>query len=271
MNHSFLILTHKPIDHIYAYARFYQESNFYIHIDKKSDIRFIKTQELNNIHFIDDVERVDIKWAGFSMVQATINLISYALKHDEKNEYFHLISGDDVLLSKELSWDSSDIFMECRDSQEHRYRIRFDTPHADTKYQRTLAGKVLTQYYKIIDKILPINEKFYFGSQWFSIRKNELKILMKSITSQDLDFFKNKLCPDEHFFQYLIIKNNMLNKIHEHGNKRFIKFDPNFQHGSSPIYLNLEQLINAQKENYWFARKVKLKEMQEFYLISDEA
>lgn len=267
-NNNYLILTHKNIDHIYELASKMPNVNFYIHLDKKSDITLIQQKTAQNVYFVE--HRVDIKWAGFSMVQATLNLISYALAHNVENEYFHLISGDDVILEKKLTWNNSDIYIECRESKEHQYRMRFDTPHADTKYQRTLLGKALTQFYKKMDRILPTREKFYFGSQWFSIRRNELQILMNSITETDLNFFRKKLCPDEHFFQYLIVKNKMLDKVADCGNKRFIKFDPNFQRGSSPIFLNSEQLIHAQKQNYWFARKVEQLEMQKFYLNSNE-
>ncbi len=268
-NKCFLILTHKEIDHIYKLASELPDANFYIHLDLKADITLIQKKPVPNVFFVED--RVDIKWAGFSMIQATLNLITYALAHDANNEFFHLMSGDDVILNRELSWNGSDIFMECRESKEHQYRMRFDTPHADTKYQRTLLGKALTQFYKKMDKVLPTQEKFYFGSQWFSIRRNELKILMNSITESDLNFFRKKLCPDEHFFQYLIVKTNLLANISFEGNKRFIKFDPSFQRGSSPIFLSSAQLIEAKKQNYWLARKVEPIEMQKFYLISDEA
>jgi len=36
--HAFLILTHKPIEHIYKFAKYYKDCNFYIHVDKKSDM-----------------------------------------------------------------------------------------------------------------------------------------------------------------------------------------------------------------------------------------
>ena len=156
MRFVFLILTHKNIDHIYKLASELPDASFYIHLDKKSNIDLIQKKSAPNVFFIDN--RVDIKWAGFSMIQATLNLINYALEHDKTNEFFHLISGDDVILNRDLSWNSSDIFMECRVSKEHQYRLRFDTPHADTKYQRTFLGKVLTQFYKKIDKQFGVTE-----------------------------------------------------------------------------------------------------------------
>ena len=268
MRMAYILLTHKNIDHIYQLASGMPYANFYIHIDLKADLTAIKTQYTPNVFFLE--KRVDIKWAGFSMIQATINLIEYALQHDKKNEFFHLISGDDVILNKYNIWDDNQIFMECRESKEHRYRVRFNTPHADTAYQRTFIGKALTQFYKKLDRLLPIRGKFYFGSQWFSIRRNELEILMTSITGNDLNFFRKKLCPDEHFFQYLVVKNNLLANLSKDGNKRFIHFDLSFQRGSSPIFLDYEQLILAKKNQFWLARKVEPKEMQKFYQKSNE-
>lgn len=48
---AFLILTHKPIEHIYAYAQFYKNYNFYVHVDKKVDIKLINTKNENNVFF----------------------------------------------------------------------------------------------------------------------------------------------------------------------------------------------------------------------------
>lgn len=264
---SILVLTHKNIDHIYNLAQKMPDSSFYIHVDLKADITTIlrDTPNVENLFFVEN--RVDIKWAGFSMVQATLNLMNYALQHDTQNEYFHLISGDDVILTKEPVWDDSTIYMECRESFGHKYRMRFNAPHADTQYQRSILGKSLTQFYKFLDKFFPTTEKFYFGSQWFSIRREQLQKILNSISVEDIEFFRKKLCPDEHFFQYLVIKNALLSNISSVGNKRFIIFDENYQRGSSPIFLSVKYLLQAKTEQYWFARKVEQKVMYEFYNI----
>lgn len=260
-----LILTHKPLIQYLNFFKNNEDINFYIQVDLKSDFNDIVRDlvVLKNVFFIEN--RIDIKWAGFSMVQATINLIEFALNHDKGNEYFHLISGDDVILSKDLIWDDNLIYMECRVSAAHQYRMRFNTPHADTLYQRTFVGKALTQFYKILAKLLPTQEKYYFGSQWFSIRREQLHRIMSSITADDIVFFRKKLCPDEHFFQYLVVKNMLLNQVSTFGNKRFIIFDQFYQRGSSPIFLDLDQLIQAKNKNYWFARKVEGNTMSQFY------
>lgn len=260
-----LMLAHKSLIQYFNFFKDNESINFYIHIDLKSDFNEIIQAffDLENVFFIED--RVDVKWAGFSMVQATINLIDFALNHDKENEYFHLVSGDDVVLARSLIWEDNSIFMECRVSTAHQYRMRFNTPHADTLYQRTLVGKALTQFYKTLAKLLPTQEKYYFGSQWFSIRRQQLHQVMLSITPEDIAFFQKKLCPDEHFFQYLIKKNMLLDYVSSIGNKRFIIFDQSYQRGSSPVLLDFNQLIYAKSKNYWFARKVESNTMSQFY------
>lgn len=263
--HAFLVLTHKPIEHIYEFANHYKNCNFYIHVDKKTDITKINTFNLENIIFLPDSDRIDVTWAGFSMVQATLNLINFSLKNNT-NSFFHLISGDDVILKAfdGFSFDPDQIYMECYESPRHRYRVRFNTPHADTKYQRKIYGKVLTVLYKILDRIVPSDEKCLFGSQWFSIGRNNLEIMISSIDKDYINSFCHKLCPDEHFFQYLVKKNNLMDKLSIESSKRFIVFDPNYQHGSSPIFLNLETLKAKNESSYCFSRKVQPNVIKKF-------
>ncbi|MFW1839161.1 beta-1,6-N-acetylglucosaminyltransferase [Acinetobacter gyllenbergii] len=259
-----LMLVHKPLtENTYLFNKF-SSANFYIHVDAKSDFQSIyeSCKEFQNVFFLDC--RVDIKWAGFSMVRATLNLMTYALDHDVDNEYFHLISGDDVILSEDLIWDDNKIYMDFRLAQENRYRMRFNSIFADTSYQRSRVSKILTQIMKFFDKYNSTSKKYYMGSQWFSIRREQLVLILDSITQNDINFFAKKLCPDEHFFQYLVEKNNLIEKL-SIDNKRFLIFDKNHQNGSSPISLSLEQLLESKKKGFWFARKVDQKVMNKFY------
>lgn len=258
-SNAFLILTHKPIDHIYKYAEYYTNSNFYIHVDKKVDINFIKTKKLENIYFLNDENRVDISWASFSMVQATLNLMEFALEHDSKNSFFHLISGDDVIFDTldVIPFDTSKIYIECYETLMLRYRVRFNTPHAGSKSQRKIYGKALTYFFKVLDKFLPTSKKYFIGSQWFSISNEDLKTIVYSkFRNECAIFFKNKLCPDEHFFQYLILKCDLASKI-TNNNKRYIVFDKSYQNGSSPRFLDIESLKKIDNQTFWFSRKVQ--------------
>ena len=65
----------------------------FIHVDKKSDIgSLLRTS--SQIHILPDKYRVDVQWATFSQVRATLNLLRYASHHGEYEHYW-LCSGQD--------------------------------------------------------------------------------------------------------------------------------------------------------------------------------
>lgn len=241
---------------------------FYVHIDKKFTLD-VFSKNIKNLIYID--HRMDVKWGGFSQVQATLNLFEAALL-DSKAEYFHFISGEDVILYKNqllienLCWDHDQIFIQMNLSKSHRYRVRFCAPHVETKWQRKVLGKAFTFILRILDKILPTNKKIWFGSSWFSIRRREIEKIIENISYDDIAYFKRRLNPDEHFFQYMIYKTNLLSKVSVDGNKRYIVFDKNYNNGNNPIYQSFDNLINVSREaKYFFARKVDLENQALFY------
>lgn len=265
---AILILAHKPIPYIELIAKNNPELFFYVHIDKKSDFDFL-SKENKNLTYID--HRVDVKWGGFSQVQATLNLFKTALQ-DSKAEFFHFISGEDVFLYsnqtliKNLSWDNDQIYMQMVLSRDHQYRVRFMAFHAEKKWQRNFFGKVFTFFLKILNKVIPTKKKIWFGSSWFSIRREEIERIIENISCEDIKYFQKRLNPDEHFFQYMVQKAGLLSKISADGNKRFIVFDKNYHNGNNPLYQNADVLMSVSKEEkYFFARKVDFKSQILFY------
>ena len=254
-----MVQAHKDITHILNYAIHDDRVNYYIHIDVKVNLSELLRDVVipKNVFFLNN--RFDVKWAGFSQVRATIALFEEALSNKE-NDYFHLISGEDYILKDlkyiESTWINNEIYMECYKSKPHRYRLRFNAIHADSDFSRSFFGKVITKLYQLLDCLLPVStDEFYYGSQWFSIRREDAIRIFDSISKYDVDKFKKKLCPDEHFFQYMIANLCMINKISKVGNKRFIKFDKDYNRGNNPIYLSDEQIEEAKEKDFWFARK----------------
>ena len=96
MKLAYIILCHKHPEVVGRIAKKLTEgteNEVFIHVDKKySQIPFEEVC-LNNkqVHFIDN--RVDIYWGGFSSVEATINALKFAIKHDCKR--FILLQGMD--------------------------------------------------------------------------------------------------------------------------------------------------------------------------------
>jgi len=255
MKHCILIQAHKDIDYFLEFARLNEQINFYVHMDKKSN--FSSTTSQKNIFFVEN--SINVNWGGWSQVEATLLLFELALQNEE-NYYFHLCSGEDVILQSfseiEYQWQNKFInsaMMEASYSAAHQYRMRYNQIHADTEWQRNLLGKALTKLYKYMNILTPSSHYPLYGSQWFSVARNQA-LLITSASVEYKDFFKKKLCPDEHFFQLLTLEKNI---PISNNNRRFIVFKEQYNNGNSPLYLSIESLLSARESKFWFARKVK--------------
>lgn len=98
MKLAILLLCHKNAEQINLFLETlkHPDIEFFIHMDKKADIvnQLIKRQD---IHVLPDNLRVDVKWSGFSMIEATLNLLKEAYKAT-RFDYYWLCSGQDFPL-----------------------------------------------------------------------------------------------------------------------------------------------------------------------------
>lgn len=95
---AYLILAHTNPRHLKRMVETLScdDCAFFIHIDKKVEIRDFKDINQENISFIKD--RLTIYWAEYSLVQATLNLIDEALNSVLNPDYLILLSGSDFPL-----------------------------------------------------------------------------------------------------------------------------------------------------------------------------
>ena len=259
--HALLIQAHQDISYFIKLAKIQPNVNFYVHIDAKSDyFPDAETAQLANVFLLKD--RITVRWGGFSQIKATLKLFETAFAHED-NAYFHLLSGEDVVLQPfeviEKQWQHQFGFqamMTCEMAPQYAYRFIMDSPHADSNWQRQLTGKIITKLQQGVAKVKPYHSAIYFGSQWFSVTRADWEKIVP-FTDEYSDFFRHKLVPDEHFFQTLITE-KLTNQIRlSNDNRRQIIFDKNVNNGNSPIYLDLFKLERAKFDGYWFARKVK--------------
>lgn len=265
MSCAFLILCHRPPRHLPILAQRFPLAKFYVHYDAKcalDELDFLR--QWNNIFLVE--QRVTIYWAGFSMILASLNLFQAALT-DERNHFFHLMSGDcallispDKLAQQCTQQPENTLWIDCTTSKRLRYRVRFNAPHADSVWQRSLTGKLLTKGLQLADWLLPSKQICWTGSQWFSASRLAAEILLSEAQGRLSDFFTHKLCPDEHFFQFAAI-NQIANLNMQPENHRFIRFNARANH---PDLLNLTDLRAAQAAGFWFARKVNPETMHAF-------
>lgn len=266
-NIAILVVAHKSIDYFIKLAKIHSNIDFFIHLDSKLDKQIVF--KYDNLFILD--KRIDVRWGDFTQIEAMLLLLERASQCSQA-QFFHLISGEDVILCKDnvmeqhLSWNNDEIFMELKESKKHDYR-RFNAWHAGTIWQRKWLGKISTLALKILNQCVK-KTPFWFGSQWFSIGRENLLQLLEAITPEDLDFFRKKLVPDEHFFQYMLVKIGLQHKISPVMNQRFIHFDKRYKNGNSPIYLNLQKLMDISEQNqYFFARKCHLETQINFHRL----
>lgn len=259
--HALLIQAHQDISYFIKLAKIQPNVNFYVHMDAKSNyFPDAETAQLANVFLLKD--RITVRWGGFSQIEATLKLFETAFANED-NAYFHLVSGEDVVLQPfeviEKQWQHQFDFqamMTCERAPEYAYRFIMDSPHADSNWQRQLTGKIITKLQQGVAKVKPYHSPIYFGSQWFSVTRADWEKIVP-FTDEYSDFFRHKLVPDEHFFQTLITE-KLTNQIRlSNDNRRQIIFDKNVNNGNSPIYLDSLKLERAKFDGYWFARKVK--------------
>src|ERR1700709_1760323 len=70
------------------------EFDFYIHVDKKMDISsHLFLAKIPNVYLIKD--RVDVVWAGYKTVDATLRSVKEIFNTGRTYDYIHLMSGQD--------------------------------------------------------------------------------------------------------------------------------------------------------------------------------
>ena len=93
MKIAYLILAHNNLEHLKRLVKALNDDgiDFFIHLDKKvsTSISFDKESKINLVK-----NRIDIKWGGYSMVEATFMLLKTAYETG-KYDYYVLLSGVD--------------------------------------------------------------------------------------------------------------------------------------------------------------------------------
>ncbi|MAC96403.1 MAG: hypothetical protein CMC96_12985 [Flavobacteriales bacterium] len=152
---AFLILAHNDPIHLNKLIKALNyNADFYVHIDKKTEIE--KFQELiscENVFFIKN--RLSVSWAGISMIDALMNLISEALKNRIKYSHAVLISGSCYPIKKVneiYEYFASNpkkefiTFIDMRESPEHYMKL------INTKWFKEPLFNSKNKYLKQLDK-----------------------------------------------------------------------------------------------------------------------
>lgn len=260
MNIVYLILAHKNPKQL---ERLVSKLNgdIFIHIDSKSDLsEFYKIRNnINNkVYFIED--RVSINWGGYSMVEATLNLINNA-NSNKKYDYFILLSGDDYPVSnldcfkKFLYKNNGKNFIEYSEFEKECKRLKYRYNNFILFEKKSIFKRILQKLLNLFIHNRPMYEGMvaFKGSQWWCLTNEAIVYILNYIENNKkcLKYFKHTLVPDEMFFQVILLNSPLKNSVINDNLRYILLGDRNH-----PKLLGCTDLSNIKNgENVFFARK----------------
>ena len=246
--------------------------DIYVHIDKKSNIGSeIKTGK--QIHILPDEYRVDVGWAVFSQVEATLNLMRYAATWGEYGHYL-LCSGQDYplvkaselsdFLNKNADFNFVQIWASKKrggytNNYDKRTEIYYSYSVLGNTLPKRIAKRALVELTGGYNRTWPIfrrkqleNVDFYFGSQWVCISGEMEKWVEEYIKNHQefIEFYRHTNCPDESFFQTLL-----MNSPYKDRRQDYLHYIDWSSGGNSPKNLDVSDIDRMMKSGKLMARK----------------
>ncbi|GGO79564.1 hypothetical protein GCM10011348_14160 [Marinobacterium nitratireducens] len=269
---TYLILAHDNPARLQALIERLEEdpsAKIVIHYDQKSPRHEYKrliavNEKKTNVHILPKPQRVACGWGEFSIAQATLNLIQYALNLPEPSDYFYLLSGTCYPikplheLKVYLAENRGGAFIECKDKSwikdgmcDDRYRY-----HHFLNFRRNpwLFRRLywLQRDMGLIRRLPKGINEIRFGSQWWCLPFELLQNIVEEIlqSPEMTRFFKTVWIPDECMFQTLVFK-------HIASRDKIVKTLTyyNFDDCGQPEIFEKESLPKVGND-YFFVRKV---------------
>lgn len=220
--YSLLVLASKSANGLkFLEETFGNHCDIFVHLDRKVDLEQYRSEtsdHLRNVYFIK--ERHNVYWGGFSMIHATISLISTALR-ESKASSFLLVSDDSTPLKTPQQIENSlsqyrnqiSIRKVSPDTPLHdRYRGFFflDSKFANPKHfpidQRNFTEEHLRDFSRMLilmNRGKHKEDSLYHGSQWWALSREclEFTLTQWNTNTWQRDSFEFSAIPDEMYFQ----------------------------------------------------------------------
>ncbi len=260
MKIAILILAHNQPQHLAKLVEYLScdWTQIFIHIDKKVDIAdFQKSINKNRPIFLDSEQRIRVNWGGFSVVQATINLLNVAL-HAENFDRFCLLSGADFPIKSldeiKARFDSDYEFIQIGDrldASHNAYKSVKYYHFRDSRFCK-VANRLPKIPRKIYDKIT-----LYKGAQWWSLTQNCVKYIIEFLQNNDeyIAFHKFSNCLDEIFFNSIVksspFAQNVVNDCHyADWNAKGVSWPKILDSSDFDILLNSEKIFARKFDEF---------------------
>ena len=213
MKVAFLILAHYQPEHLARLLRTISAdwNDIYIHIDNKSELdSFVSDiDDLDTPFVLTEGQRIDVRWGGFSIVEATLSLLSAAYQSDQFYDRFCLLSGADFPIKPlnqiKKAFETGLEFMRIDrlltpdvDTSHTRYIKYHHFVDSNLLATRELSGKIERQPYDGVD--------LYHGSAWWSLTRDCIDYIVDFLADNPdyTEYHRTTLCPDEIYFHSIV-------------------------------------------------------------------
>lgn len=189
------------------------------HIDKKTDSWPFQEASGEGVEFVQDDDRVDVKWGGWSVVEATLAMMRQVTPYLSENDYVVLLSGDSYPLQPP---DSIDRFFAQKPGVQYINHVPMPSIEASKPISRL--SKLYVEYDprngranivpKLISRLgIPRAYKAglsgrtpYAGSTWWALTGAACQWILDEIDRDRrfVAFCRRTQIPDEFFFQTLL-------------------------------------------------------------------
>ncbi|MEH7095828.1 beta-1,6-N-acetylglucosaminyltransferase [Neobacillus vireti] len=254
-------------------------ADVFIHIDRKN-YKELHSKLIPHANVIILKESIDVKWGDITLVDATNLLIKEVLKTGRNYNFVCLRSGQDLLVRsgfKEFLLNNPQkifmnaYFVDKKDAHaafanvswpQSTRRLYINPFHPNRLFRRaiqSLYGLGINLFPN--PHMLPQDFCIYNGSNWFCIPLEVAKYIIKFIEENNWYYksFENSLCPDEFFYQTLIMNSHYKSDVVDN-NLMYIKFGETLKSRNNPITLKMEHIETIRDSNKFFARKFDEKE-----------
>lgn len=256
----------------------------YLHIDKKADFAD-KIIHRENVFVLPDEQRVSVEWAQISQVTATLNLLNTAVAGIRGGyDYYWLISGQDWPLRsvEEIVeffmqhsgenfiqyWSSKNFGEHIQNNFDKRNQIYFPEGIIGRKYWQKVLKRGWVEIsggynrtWKLFQR-KQLEVDFYFGSQWWALTGETVEWIINYLGQHEdyYIFYKNTVCPDESFFQTLVMMSPYADKKTDY--LTYLHFS---EGANSPDILRASDFPQAKESGCLVMRKVDM-DVDDFFV-----
>ncbi len=215
MKTAFIILTHRNPTQLERLLKKLAHPGIdcYVHIDAKCDMaEWEPVLSLPQTYTVQP--RTDIKWAGYSMVEATLHCMEAVRNSGIKYSYVTMTSGQDYVIKPaneiyEFLTKPSDLqYIGLISDAELQPMLSKTNDYHLVEYNFPGKFRLAQLFTKLMPaRKPPLGMRLYSGSQWWTLSLDCMNYLLNQIREHPAisRFFKFTWGPDEFIFQTLLM------------------------------------------------------------------